>query len=121
MLIFVLLTTMFTANDLKQKCASEELDARFYCLGYLTGFDDGTSITSATEQQAMAASALDSAAGVAIAIQSYRRINGCNDGVTVGQVMLVFLKYVDNHPEELHLPAAVVVSRAMLAAFPCRQ
>ncbi len=83
MLIFVLLTTLFTASDLKQR-------------------------------------SLDTAAAVETAIEGRQRLMGCmSEGVTVEQARLVFLKCVDNHPEELHLPAMKVLSNAMLVAFPC--
>jgi hypothetical protein len=39
--------------------------------------------------------------------------------VTVGQVVKVALKYMDDHPEELDQPASTVVRRALEKAFPC--
>ena len=110
MLIFVLLTTLFTANDLKQQCASTLPTDRSFCLGYLTGFEHAVSYTTAV-----------TTAIVDRAVEDYQGIIGCNtEGVTIEQMRLVFLKYVENHPEQLHLPAYYVLSKAMLSAFPCR-
>jgi hypothetical protein len=41
------------------------------------------------------------------------------DNMQVEQAVRVFLKYADNHPEDLHYPAANVVWLAMHDAFPC--
>ena len=40
--------------------------------------------------------------------------------VTSGQLGLVVFKYLDEHPEELHLHAGVLVVRALKKAFPCK-
>lgn len=39
--------------------------------------------------------------------------------VTNGQVIKVARKYLDDHPEELNLPAQTLVHRALTKAFPC--
>ncbi len=39
--------------------------------------------------------------------------------VTGAQLAKVFVKYSDNHPEQLHLPAAVIVVLSFKDAFPC--
>jgi len=90
MLIFVLLTTIFTANDfkaiLRRLCANRSSLA-----------------TAATGNP-----------------QDFERLSGCRlNGVTLAQTRLVFLKYIDDHPEQLHWEAFIVFSNAMLAAFPC--
>ncbi len=38
----------------------------------------------------------------------------------VGQWERVFLKYIDQHPEELHLPMTIVVWSSLAEAFPCK-
>ena len=40
-------------------------------------------------------------------------------GVNIAQSIKVFLKYTDDHPEELHLPAGMVLVHALRKAFPC--
>src|SRR5437899_3304490 len=110
MLIFVLLTTIFTANDLKQQCASDVLVEQGFCLGYLKGFTDGVMFTTLFSRTA----AVGPEAGVGLAQQDHERLMGCiPDEVNIEQMRLVFLKYVDNHPEELHLPLMLVLTKAI--------
>ena len=42
------------------------------------------------------------------------------DGVTRSQNADVFVKYLNNHPDELHLSGAELVVRALSDAFPCK-
>jgi len=45
----------------------------------------------------------------------------CPDAeVTVAQEKRVLLKYLQDHPEELHLENAVLIERALSKAFPCK-
>ena|ERR1700733_4824606 len=41
------------------------------------------------------------------------------DASTNGQMLRVFVKYLDDHPEELHESAAFLYLKAMHKAFPC--
>ena len=41
------------------------------------------------------------------------------DNASGAQLAKVIVKYGNDHPQELHLPAVVVVANAFLAAFPC--
>ena len=41
------------------------------------------------------------------------------DAVTNGQMLRVFVKYLDDHPQDLHEPAALLYIEAMRRAFPC--
>lgn len=43
-----------------------------------------------------------------------------NEEVTHGQETRVVLKYLQDHPEELHLVNAVLVDKALSKAFPCK-
>lgn len=38
---------------------------------------------------------------------------------TNGQILKVFTKYLDDHPEELHQPAALLLVTSLRHAFPC--
>jgi hypothetical protein len=40
------------------------------------------------------------------------------DGVTIRQIYLVIGKYLNEHPEELHLSARSIVHKALVKAFP---
>ena len=57
-------------------------------------------------------------------IASQRNENGkfpvcIPETVSKGQLVRVYLKYADNHPERLHLVAATLVVEALATAFPC--
>ncbi len=41
------------------------------------------------------------------------------DGVTRGQLRDIMVKFLDDHPEALHLEAASLAARAYEEAFPC--
>lgn len=43
------------------------------------------------------------------------------DGVTQGQAVLIAKKYLEAHPEELHMAADELLSRAFKNAFPCAE
>src|SRR5438093_551937 len=112
MLIFMLLATMFTANDLKQYCASTNTNELSYCNGYLLGFDEG--VRSGAIVAAILADPTDDKAALALSNQTDQRARGCSsDGVTMEQVRLIFLKYIDEHPEKLHVSAALIVSKSL--------
>jgi len=42
------------------------------------------------------------------------------DEVTETQILRVFLKYLDEHPEKLHYPAVVMLIESVRHAFPCK-
>jgi Rap1a immunity proteins len=41
------------------------------------------------------------------------------EGVSNSQLAKVIVKYGNDHPEELHLPAVLLVENALIKAFPC--
>lgn len=43
------------------------------------------------------------------------------DNVTVGELIRVVSRYMDEHPQQLHFPAAVTIYNAMHTAFPCNK
>jgi hypothetical protein len=43
------------------------------------------------------------------------------EGVTLGQLIKVFLKYMDEHPEQLHEDASLMLLRSLRKAFPCKE
>jgi hypothetical protein len=44
---------------------------------------------------------------------------GCSDDVSMDQRIMVVNKYLKDHPEDLNLPDALLVSSALSKAFPC--
>jgi hypothetical protein len=81
--------------ELRQKCQTIE----WYCLGYIEGAIDGLN---------SAASSL--VAATLLCLPSEMR---------VGQAELVVKGYLNSHPQDLHKPAADLVSVALREAFPC--
>jgi len=42
------------------------------------------------------------------------------DGATAGQMKKIVIKYLNERPEKLHLPAASLAAAALSEAFPCQ-
>jgi hypothetical protein len=105
-------TVFFSAQRLTQQCdlsdhGKAHIDAEgasiveIHCMGFISGVADMLSVLK------------------------YRSLNSYRacvpDGVTEEQLEKIFKKYADDHPEQLHLSAADVVSTAIATAFPCQQ
>ena len=43
-----------------------------------------------------------------------------DNGITYQQLGLVVSKYLEDHPEQLHLPSVVLVINALYHGFPCK-
>jgi hypothetical protein len=53
-------------------------------------------------------------------VQKYSGQSACVPStVNVGQLVRVYVKYADEHPEELHLAGSIMVWNAIHKAFPC--
>ncbi len=70
-----------------------------YCVGYILGSHDGVSIESR---------AID------------KDFICPPDGVKSSQLALIVKKYLQVHPETLHLPASKLVGLSLIEAFPCK-
>jgi Rap1a immunity proteins len=57
--------------------------------------------------------------GVVHGVSFWLLPKGCSDDVSMGQMVLVVNKYLKDHPEDLNLPDALLVSAALSKAFPC--
>jgi hypothetical protein len=66
------------------------------------------------------------ATGIVHATQAYQFLNYqtlfCvpEGGITTGQAVRVIVKYLRDHPEELHLRGSLVAIQALRQAFPCK-
>jgi hypothetical protein len=81
-----------TGNRLAGFCNSESLDLSALCAGLIIGFIDGSSLSA----------------------------KYCiPKDVTNEQIRKVVRKYLDEHPEELHVWYGLLVSLAIGKAFPC--
>jgi hypothetical protein len=101
-LIFLLLccpsiakADILNAQELERECSKDVLMG--FCLGYIEGWMDATQ-------------------GSETVLQKVHYILIFDDGVTVGQVRLIFMKYIVAHPEELHKGAtsALIIATMQL-------
>jgi len=76
------------------------------CIGYIKGIWHSEWMAQADAERT---SRIDS-----------RSLRFCvSDGVETDQLLAVSLKYMDDHPEQLHFPAALLIRMALNKAFPC--
>jgi hypothetical protein len=87
-----------TGNEFLAHCQSDV--GQLYCLGYVDGAV-GTLV-------------------VAAAAYKSPRLVCVPEGVTVGQSAKVVERYLEAHPENLHLGARVLVFAALMATWPCK-
>ena len=87
-----------TGNTLAERCAGDVVNPNApdtypagVCIGYVAGVSDQID-TACTPK-----------------------------GVTVGQIVAVVKKYLNDHHERLHYSAASLVEEALQAAFPCKK
>jgi Rap1a immunity proteins len=72
----------------------------FYCMGFIEG------VLSSQE----------------IAIELDNPSTVCKlpeEGITTGQIVRIVVKYLEEHPEKLHLNSSLLVLDALRQAFPC--
>jgi hypothetical protein len=91
--------TYKTAYDLLKNC--EGPNDQILCGGYIMGSFDASMVFARAEKKANAA------------------FCAANE-VTVGQLKLVVVKYLNQHPEDLHTSASANVIFALHGAFPCK-
>jgi len=88
--------TPLTTDDVANLCNVQAQPAQDICNAYIAGVEDATDLARAVKGK-----------------------DSCiPDGVTVPQMVKIFVKYTDNHPEQLHQPAAIGITLALADAFP---
>jgi hypothetical protein len=81
------------------------------CQGFMQGLRDGVGVATTIIQHSNPALNLKG---------SVSDLGICfPDGVVLLQDIRVVLKYIREHPEQAHLPSAVLVVAANLQTFPC--
>jgi hypothetical protein len=84
-----------SGNQLYERCVADmNTVANSYCIGYVAGIAD---------------------------VLSASKITCASDGVTVGQVTDIVVKYLRDHPEKRHYAAQDQVGTALMQAFPCQR
>lgn len=90
----------FTAYNLQQSCSASQNTVLFNeCISYVLGFNDAVQGSSAVFPNA--------------------HLYCLARNVTIGQMIQIFVKYSYGHPEELNVPAGIMFTKAMRAAFAC--
>ncbi|WP_139751049.1 Rap1a/Tai family immunity protein [Aeromonas media] len=90
----------YSGNDILDRCSSDERnDNHFqinaFCMGYLVGvYDSYEGITICPENNAK--------------------------NITIGQLQLISVKYMREHPEKLNGPAIDLIEQGLNQAFPCK-
>ena len=97
-----------TGNDLLYQCESADPVERIGCLNYVLGIADGFDFADAIHM---------------LANRSIQGITGIcfPEGVTAGQDRAVVIRYLRNHPADLHLASSALIRNAYAQAWPCKQ
>jgi hypothetical protein len=127
--------TFYTGDELLESCEGEKRSAEFgFCIAYIGGVHDMTAFTA--QQYLFAKTFSDQIAELVEDSEEYdqelpdresdffRSKNftpaACIPSTAkLGQLMRVVTKYLEEHPEQLHLAAAGLVYNALIEAFPC--
>jgi len=111
-----------TGNELLEDCSyaleldkenqsSENFLKGGYCLGYING-------VASTHEMLAALLKYNKEK------KTYSPILWClprNPSIPVGQVARIFVKYLKENPAELHRDGSVLLSAALINAFPCKE
>jgi hypothetical protein len=92
--------------DLQKQCKQEvrvSFAAGGLCRGYIRGLIDAQSVFASDVKHP----------------PSWELVSCIAPDVTNAQTIEVVVKFLDNHPELLHQPAAVLVMQSLHEAFPC--
>jgi len=91
------MAAQMSAGDLLQECTAKGDASKLACSFYIEGFMDG------------------------VEMASNRTRDICwPKGVSVYQAVLVVVKWLKDHPEDLHNTARLQIMKALMNAFPCK-
>lgn len=91
--------TSHLAESCRDVLGSDDAFGSGYCLGFIQGVRD--------------------LAQIMVQVTPKEHLLCIPPQVTTGQLSKVFVRWADNHPEQLHIPPVVGVHRSIIAAFPC--
>lgn len=80
--------------------SDESASMRGTCLGYVIGVDQGFTLSRD--------------------IANLDPVYCTPQGVSFGQIAAIFIKYIKDHPEKLHLEARALEITSLIEAFPCK-
>jgi hypothetical protein len=112
------LHALMTAEELVNRCkvtkqktmSNDDMMDYMYCTGYITGF------TQATDQDE---NTVDMNSKPLTRQKTVCLPAGAE--ISADELVLVFLKFTDDHPEVLHEDASIVVHNALVKAYSCKK
>lgn len=96
----------YTGNKLLSKCEEPAGAIRGVCLGYIIGIFDSLEVFKVLYPN------IYSGTSICTKIYNYSEL-------TTGQIERIVIKYLNDHPEDLHHPAGGIILWALSEAFPC--
>ena len=92
-----------SAEELLTQCTSTDSEVfKLACASYMHGFGDAVAVLAS----------IDSASS---------RVCLPKDGISADQLRRIVVKWLEDHPKELHAPASFEVLIALVDAFPCKK
>mgnify|MGYP000971225467 CR=1 FL=1 len=93
-----------------------------FCLAYMIGIEDGLKYGALNSSYLFAGFIKDESMRLDFANEVMRTAHGCwPEGITHGQRIKIFVKFMEEHPERLHEQPYHTYGDAMGAAFPCKE
>ena len=132
LLVFLIPSTLFAVEDVKSGYdlyhnlklmdnpqSPEDITTGFLAVGYLMGCIDGLIFMQDTLYNAMFPPKVMSAEERSKFSKkmNFNRLNFPEKGIPVGQMILIFNKYSENHPEELNNTARVCILGSLIEAY----
>ncbi len=120
----------FSGLDLLSRCKNLDSlaldatgDASGFCAGFLTATLQAARFGKTLAQGFSGASEFEQCKECKQCLLAGSNIiNNClPDGVTIGQLLLMYQKWAKEHPKVLHSPAAGLVHLMFLETFPCEE
>ncbi len=113
-------TEDLTAEKFRDLCISKNEMSQLSCIAYISGFRDGNQtgmMIAATRILGLAEFSKSSSTE-----EDYQRYSYFCVPTVVSNTQLkeVFVKYMNEHPEQLHQKAAVQLSKSFIQNFPCK-
>lgn len=106
-----------TGNKLSDWCESSETHEELQCYSYITGVLDSAGLSTARYdffQSYIEEEGLDGTYHT-----NYLQSPCVPEGVTMGQIFKVVIRYMDEHPEDLHQNGAALVMAAVSSTWRC--
>jgi len=101
-----------TGEDVQSKCKQVIQGTPSFSSGFCAGFVGGV-----MEAQTM----WEVWEGKGTALRKNPDLSFClPERVTNDQIIKIFVKHLDDHPEELHKPAALILVQSLRGTFPCK-